>query len=60
VRGRCDLADANIRLLSPWNPSWITVTSTFTMSPLRRRLSPGIPWQTTWLTDVQIDFGKPR
>jgi hypothetical protein len=21
------------------------------------RLSPGMPWQTTWLIEVQIDFG---
>ena len=28
------------------------------MSPCFRRLSLGIPWQTTWFTEVQIDFGK--
>ena len=29
----------------------------FTMSPFCSRLSPGMPWQTTWLTEVQMDFG---
>ena len=50
----------NIRLESPWNSSLMTVTSTFTMSPTLSTRSLGIPWQTTWFTDVQIDFGKPR
>ena len=54
------LPTQNIRLESPWNPSLMTVTSTLTMSPCLRRRSPGMPWQTTWLTEVQIDFGKPR
>ncbi len=49
----------NMRLVSPWKPSLMTVTSTLTMSPDFSSLSPGMPWQTTWLTEVQIDFGKP-
>ena len=32
-----------IRLVSPWNPSRMTVTSMFTMSPALSRLSFGIP-----------------
>ena len=47
-----------MRLVSPWKPSRITVTSILMMSPLFRRLSPGIPWQTTWFTEVQMVFGK--
>ena len=49
-----------MRLVSPWKPSRITVTSILMMSPLFSRLSPGMPWQTTWLTEVQMVFGKPR
>ena len=38
----------------------ITVTSTLIISPsFNNFLSDGIPWQTTWLTEVQIDLGKP-
>ena len=33
------------------------MTSMLTMSPFCSRLSPGMPWQTTWLIEVQIDFG---
>ena len=44
---------------SPCHPSSMGVTSILTTSPWRRTLSPGIPWHTTWFTDVQIDFGKP-
>ena len=47
----------NIRLVSPNQPSLITVTSTLTMSPFLRGLSLGMPWQTTWLTEVQSDAG---
>ena len=50
----------NMRLVSPYQPSRMVVTSMFTMSPSCRRFSPGMPWQTTWLIEVQIDFGKPR
>jgi hypothetical protein len=54
------LPTKNILLVSPWKPSLMTVTSTLTMSPSLSTLSPGIPWQTWWLTEVQIDLGKPR
>ncbi len=55
------LPTAYMRLVSPCQPSLMTVTSTLTMSPCFKRLSGlGMPWQTTWLTDVQIDLGKPR
>ncbi|MNI69565.1 hypothetical protein D3C73_1253210 [compost metagenome] len=47
----------NIRLVSPWKPSLMTVTSMFRVSPSLSGLSFGMPWQTTWLIDVQIDFG---
>ncbi len=30
------------------------------MSPSRSGLGPGMPWQTTWLMEVQIERGKPR
>ena len=43
--------------VSPCQPSRITVTSMFRMSPLSSFRSPGMPWQTTWLIEVQIDFG---
>ncbi len=36
-----------MRLVSPCQPSTITVTSILTMSPSRSSLSPGMPWQTT-------------
>ena len=49
-----------MRLVSPWKPSLITVTSMLTMSPAFRRLSFGMPWQTTWFTEVQMVLGKPR
>ncbi len=49
-----------IRLVSPCQPSRITVTSMLTMSPRARRFSLGMPWQTTWLMEVQMDLGKPR
>ena len=47
----------NMRLVSPCQPSLITVTSTLTMSPFFSGRSFGMPWQTWWLIDVQIDFG---
>ena len=47
-----------MRLVSPWKPSLMTVTSMLTMSPALSRLSFGMPWQTTWLTEVHIVFGK--
>jgi hypothetical protein len=36
----------NIRLVSPWKPSRMTVTSTFMMSPAFSTRSPGTPWHT--------------
>jgi hypothetical protein len=45
-------------LVSPCQPSLMTVTSTLMMSPRLSSLGPGMPWQTTWLIEVQIDFGK--
>ena len=50
----------NMRLLSPCQPSTMSVTSMLTMSPSRSGFGPGMPWQTTWLTEVQIAFGNPR
>src|SRR5579872_993962 len=35
--------------------STIKVTSILTMSPSFRSRSPGMPWQTTWLIDVQVE-----
>ena len=48
----------NMRLLSPNQPSLMTVTSTFMMSPFFRGLSLGMPWHTTWFTEVHSDFGN--
>ena len=45
-----------MRLESPCQPSRIKVTSILTMSPSLSGLSPGMPWQTTWLSEVQVDF----
>ena len=42
-----------MRLVSPCQPSRIGVTSMLTMSPSLSALSPGMPWQTTWLIEVQ-------
>ena len=42
---------------SPCQPSRMTVMSMFRMSPFSSFRSPGMPWQTTWLMEVQIDFG---
>ena len=47
-----------MRLESPCQPSTISVTSMLTMSPSRSGLSFGMPWQTTWLIEVQIDSGS--
>ena len=41
-------------------PSRITVTSMFRMSPSLSVFGLGMPWQTTWLIEMQTDFGKPR
>ncbi len=49
----------NIFEVSPCQPSLITVTSILRISPSLSFLSPGMPWQTTWLIEVQIDFGNP-
>jgi hypothetical protein len=35
----------------------ITVMSMFRMSPFFSTRSPGMPWQTWWFTEVQIDLG---
>ena len=37
----------------------IWLVAIFTMSPLLSFLGPGMPWQTVWLTDVQMDLGNP-
>ena len=42
-----------IRLESPNQPSTTTVTSMLRMSPAFSRFSDGMPWQTTWLTEMQ-------
>ena len=47
----------NMRLVSPYQPSLMTVTSMLTMSPFLSGLSFGMPWQTTWLIEVQSDVG---
>ena len=47
----------NMRLVSPWKPSLMTVTSMLRMSPFLSLRSPGMPWQIWWLIDVQIDLG---
>ena len=53
---RLTLPTLYMRLESPCQPSTISVTSTLTMSPSRSGLSPGMPWQTTWLIETQVDF----
>jgi hypothetical protein len=35
----------------------MVVMSRLMMSPFFSTRSPGTPWQTCWLTEVQIDFG---
>jgi hypothetical protein len=47
----------NMRLVSPCQPSLITVMSMFIESPFFSGLSFGMPWQTWWLSEVQIDLG---
>ena len=47
----------NMRLVSPCQPSLITVTSMLTMSPFLSALSFGMPWQTWLLTEVQTGLG---
>jgi hypothetical protein len=49
-----DLPATYIRLVSPNQPSKMTVTSMFRMSPAFSTLSPGMPWQTTWFTEMQL------
>ena len=46
-----------MRELSPCQPSSTTVWSMLTMSPSRSVRSDGMPWQTTWLMEVQIVLG---
>jgi len=46
---------AYIRLESPYQPSTMKVTSMLTMSPSFSGRSPGMPWQTTWLSEVQVE-----
>jgi hypothetical protein len=46
-----------MRLLSPCQPSLMTVTSMLTMSPFFSGRSSGMPWQTTWLSEVHSDLG---
>jgi hypothetical protein len=49
-----------MRLVSPWKPSLMTVTSILMMSPsLRTLASVGMPWQMTLLTEVHTVAGKP-
>ena len=37
----------------------MTVTSMFSTSPrFSTFFGDGMPWQTTWFTDVQMDFGN--
>ena len=40
------------------NPSFSTVTSSFTTSPGASTRGPGMPWTTSSLTLMQVDFGK--
>ncbi len=50
-----------MRLVSPCQPSLMTVTSILMMSPSFSTFpSLGIPWQMTLLTEVHTVFGKPR
>ena len=46
-----------MRLVSPCQVFLMTVTSMFTTSPFFSALSLGMPWQTWWLTEVQMDLG---
>ena len=53
------LPTKKVLLVSPCQPLMMLVTSTLTMSPSFSFFLPGMPWQTTWLTEVQTDFGNP-
>ena len=46
-----------MRLLSPCQPSLMTVTSMLTMSPFLSGRSSGMPWQTTSLIEVHSEAG---
>ena len=46
-----------MRLVSPCQPSLMVVMSMFSESPFLSGLSLGMPWQTWWLIEVQIDLG---
>ena len=46
-----------MRLLSPCQPSLMTVTSMLTMSPFFSGRSSGMPWQTTSFRLVHSDAG---
>ena len=46
-----------MRLLSPCQPSLMTVTSMFRMSPSRSGRSSGMPWHTTSLGEVHSEAG---
>ncbi len=43
-----------IRLVSPYQPSRMAVTSMFRTSPSFSFFGPGMPWQTTWFTEMQL------
>ena len=51
------LPTTNMRDVSPWKPSLMLVTSMLTMSPCLSFFSPGMPWQTTWLIEMQVVAG---
>ncbi|CUJ13145.1 Uncharacterised protein [Achromobacter sp. 2789STDY5608633] len=58
-RDRIDCSPTGyMRLVSPNQPSLMMVTSILRESPFFRALSPGMPWQTWWLTEVQMAPGK--
>ena len=48
----------NMRLVSPYQPSFSTATSMFTMSPFFSICwGEGMPWHTTWFTEVSTVLG---
>ena len=53
---RTGLPATNMREVSPYQPSRITVTSMFRTSPSLSFLGPGMPWQTTWLIEMHDDL----
>jgi hypothetical protein len=59
--GRADVAEARaVADVSPWKPSIIVVTSTFTMSPSRRTsVLLGMPWHTISFRLVHTAAGNP-